>query len=120
MVILIADDDMDARESLRVLLEIEGHGVLEATNGREAVEIAAGMRPDLILMDLNMPDMDGLTAIRTLRANSSTSDIRIIVISGDVSDPEWKRRATECGCDDWFVKPVDFQSLRHALHQPTS
>ena len=115
MVILVADDHVDARESLRILMEIDGHTVLQAQNGREAVEIAATHHPDLILMDLNMPVMDGLTAIRTLRGDASTFTIRIIVISGNVSDPEWRRQVTECGCADCFVKPVDMQRLRDAI-----
>jgi CheY-like chemotaxis protein len=117
MVILIADDHADARESMRLLLQIEGHTVLEAANGCEAVEVATSTHPDVILMDLNMPRMDGMTAIRTLREDSSTRDIRIIVISGNGNQADWCRRATECGCENCFAKPVDFQLLRRAIGQ---
>jgi CheY-like chemotaxis protein len=117
MVILVADDYPDAREVMRLLLEVEGHTVVQAANGREAVEMATRTHPDLILMDLNMPVMDGLTAIRRLREDSSTSDIRIFALSANGADPEWKRRATQCGCESCFAKPVDIPTLRKAIER---
>ena len=117
MVILVADDYADSREVMRLFLEIEGHTVVQAANGYEAVKMATSTRPDLILMDLNMPIMDGLTAIRRLRADSCTCDIRIFVISANGGDSEWRRRATQCGCDRCFAKPVDIDTLREAIEQ---
>ena len=120
MLILVADDHDDVREAMRLLLGMDGHAVLEASNGRQAIEIATAMLPDLILMDLNMPLMDGLTAISALRAQRSTCGIRIIVLSANGKDPEWQRRARACGCDGCIGKPIDFQSLYEVIQQPAA
>jgi CheY-like chemotaxis protein len=111
MVILVADDHDDGREATMLLLEMDGHTVVGASNGRDAVETATVMRPDLILLDLNMPVMDGLTAISILRAQPFTASIRIIVVSAKGNDPEWQKRAQRCGCDECLGKPLDFQCL---------
>jgi CheY-like chemotaxis protein len=111
MVILVADDHDDGREATMLSLETDGHTVLGASNGREAVETATVMLPDLILLDLNMPVMDGLTAISILRAQPLTAGIRIIVVSAHGNDPDWQKRARRCGCDGCVGKPLDFQFL---------
>jgi len=115
MLILVADDHDDGREATMLLLEIDGHTVLGASNGREAVETATVMLPDLILLDLNMPVMDGLTAISILRAQALTASIRIIVVSANGNDPDWQRRARRCGGDGCVGKPLDFRSLRDVI-----
>jgi CheY-like chemotaxis protein len=115
MLILVADDHDDGREATMLLLEMDGHAVLAAANGQEALETATVMRPDLLLMDLNMPVMDGLTAMCRLRAQSSTAGIRIIVVSAKGDDPEWQRRARRCGSDGCLGKPLDFQCLRDII-----
>jgi two-component system, cell cycle response regulator DivK len=117
MVILVADDHDDGREATMLVLEMDGHTVVGASNGRDAVETATVMRPDLILLDLNMPVMDGLTAISILRAQPFTASIRIIVVSANGSDPEWQKRAQRCGCDECLGKPLDFQCLSDLIHQ---
>jgi CheY-like chemotaxis protein len=117
MIILVADDYADTREVMRLLLEMEGHTVVQAANGRDAVEMATSTHPDLILMDLNMPVMDGFAAIRRLRADASTCGIRIVVLSANGNDPEWRRRATQCGCEGCFAKPIDIATLRKVIEQ---
>ncbi|HEY8562283.1 MAG TPA: response regulator [Pyrinomonadaceae bacterium] len=81
--ILIAEDNEDSRFMLRIFLEELGYRVIEARNGREAVEAACRRRPDLILMDLNMPEMDGLAALRRIRAKPETAQIPVIANSAD-------------------------------------
>ena len=120
MLILVADDHDDVREATMLLLEIDGHTVLGASNGREAVETPTVMLPDLILLDLNMPVMDGLTAISILRAQALTASIRIIVVSANGNDPDWRRRARRCGCDGCVGKPLDFQSLHDVIQSGAS
>ena len=111
MRILIAEDVEDTRYLMKVLLEMKGHSVTEAANGQEAVDSATRDHPDLILMDVTMPVMDGLSATRSIRANPSTSLIPIVAVSALMGDPQWRDRAIACGCSDCYVKPLDFEAL---------
>ena len=115
MVILVVDDYADTREMLKVLLETEGHTILEAANGREAVEIAKVSLPDVILMDLAMPVMDGLAATRILRGEPETSSIRIVAITAHGNDPGSREAALRSGCNAYYAKPLDLQSLNQML-----
>lgn len=81
--ILVAEDNEDIRSMLRFFLENLGYFVLEAKNGREAIEVACAARPDLILMDLNMPEMDGLSAARCIRRMDGLEDVPILANSAD-------------------------------------
>jgi CheY-like chemotaxis protein len=81
--ILVAEDNEDGRLMVRVFLENLGYRVIEARNGREAVELASAVRPDLILMDLNMPEMDGLSAVRRIRQKSELAEIPVLANSAD-------------------------------------
>ncbi len=111
MCILVAEDIADTRYLMKLLLEGKGHAVLEAANGREAVECALSEHPDLILMDLSMPIMDGLAATRCIRENSETADIPIVALSSHMHDPLWRDRAMSCGCNQCYAKPLDFEGL---------
>jgi CheY-like chemotaxis protein len=81
--ILVAEDNEDGRLMVRVFLENLGYRVIEARNGREAVEMAKAFRPDLILMDLNMPELDGLSAVRCIRRFAELAEIPILANSAD-------------------------------------
>ena len=126
MVILVAEDIADSRDTMRLLLELKGHVVVEAANGEEAVQQARLTRPELILMDLGMPVMDGLTAARALREEEDTASIPIVAVSAFLSDAEWRERALRCGCNACMTKPVDFDALDEllmsasTLHEPAS
>lgn len=111
MIILVADDTEDIRLVLRLVLERKGHRVVEAADGRQAVEIATRERPDVILMDLNMPVMDGIEATKYLREQPETSDMLIIAVTAHCTDPVWYRRAVAAGCVECVGKPVDFTQL---------
>lgn len=111
MRILVADDIADTRQMMRLLLELKGHAVLEAADGRQAVQCALKERPDLILMDLSMPIMDGLAATRCIRQNRDTAEIPIVVLSAYMDDEVWRKRAMKCGCNECFSKPLDFEGL---------
>jgi two-component system cell cycle response regulator DivK len=115
MIILVADDTDDIRLMLRVKLENKGHCVMEAADGREAVELATRECPDVILMDLSMPVMDGIEATRRLREQSETSNMPIIAVTAHCTDPAWRRRALAAGCTECVGKPVDFQRLDHLI-----
>jgi CheY-like chemotaxis protein len=115
MIILVADDTDDIRLMIRVMLEHKGHRVVEAAHGREAVELATSERPDVILMDLNMPVMDGIEATRCLRGQPETSNMPIIAVTAHCADSNWRRRALSAGCIACVGKPVDFRRLEQLI-----
>jgi CheY-like chemotaxis protein len=108
--ILVVDDNSDAAALLAVLLELEGHEVQTAADGGEAVNRAELFRPEVVLMDLEMPGMDGLEASRRIRARPWGSNILIAALTGWGQDVD-RRRAQEAGVDLHFVKPVDTTTL---------
>ena len=106
--ILLVEDSEDSRNSLSKLLEIEGYEVIEAADGSQAVALALNARPDLILMDLSLPVIDGLTASKEIRSRKSR--VPIVALSGhDVVDLH--SEAAAAGCTDYVTKPVDFDAL---------
>ena len=112
--ILIVEDFEDSRFSLSKLLQIEGYEVIEATNGAQAVDLAEAVRPDLILMDLSLPVVDGLSATRSIRENPSLTEVPVIALSGhDLA--EVQRDAQRAGCTDYLMKPIDFDALRSMI-----
>lgn len=111
MNILVAEDFDDIRLMIRLLLERRGHHVVEAADGREAVDAASRERPDLILMDLNMPVCDGITATRVLRSRPETAGVPVVAVTAHCSDPFWRERALEAGCVECVGKPVDFKVM---------
>jgi DNA-binding response OmpR family regulator len=88
------------------LLEREHFEVLEATNGRDAVALATRERPDLLLIDLNMPEMDGYEAIKRLRKDLAVATLPIIVLTAE-DGPGVEKRVLELGADDYILKPFD-------------
>lgn len=119
MIILVADDTEDIRFLLRVTLEGGGHQVVEAADGREAVKLAAREHPDVILMDLSMPVMDGIAATRHLRAQPETSRVPIIAVTAHGGDHAWRTLAMDAGCDECVEKPVDLRRLSVLIGQVT-
>ena len=102
--VLIVEDFEDAREMYRDYLEFSGFNVETAGDGRQAVEIAREVAPDLILMDLSLPVIDGWQATRILKADSLTSGIPIVALSAHALPGE-EDRAREAGCDGFIAKP---------------
>ena len=102
--ILVVDDYQDAREMYAEYLQFSGFRVAEAKNGNEAVEQAFALKPDLILMDLSLPGMDGWEATRRLKADDSTKRIPIVALTGHAlaGASEGARKA---GCDSFVTKP---------------
>jgi two-component system response regulator ResD len=107
---MIADDDGLTRMLVKVLLEREHFDVIEAANGREAIELAASARPDVMLMDLYMPEMDGCEAIQALRRNRSFASIPIIVLTAE-ANPGIERRVFDMGADGYMLKPFEPEDL---------
>lgn len=106
--ILIAEDHLDSRDALRTLLEAFGYQVVEAVNGRQAVELSVERSPDLILMDIMMPELDGFEATRELRRNERTRRTPIIAVTAMEGA---QHLALQAGATDYVRKPVDIQRL---------
>jgi CheY-like chemotaxis protein len=116
LTIIVADDSSDIRQMLRFMLELRGYRVLEAGNGQEAVELAQLGCPDLILMDLNMPVLDGLTATRRLREHEEMCRVPIVAISAN-GKQSCHAAALAAGCNECLTKPVSLHELDHLLHR---
>jgi CheY-like chemotaxis protein/signal transduction histidine kinase len=112
--ILVADDNADGADSLAMLLQAEGHVVLTAPDGRRAIEVAEAFIPDVILMDVAMPNLDGLAATREIRSRPWGLRIRIIALTAWGQETE-RRRTREAGMDAHLVKPVDPNALALVL-----
>jgi len=108
--VMVVDDTAVVRIVLRMQLTILGYRVLEARNGAEAVELGRRERPDLILMDIGMPVLDGLEAARLLRDAPETKDIPIVALTA-FSDPDTYARALEAGCREFAAKPIEMNDL---------
>lgn len=116
--ILVVEDFEDSRFMLKQLLELSGYRVLEAANGREAVELAESECPDLVLMDLSMPVLDGLSATRLIRRIESICHVPVVALTAHCSD-EYVEAAREAGCDHFVSKPVDFDMLLDVIREHT-
>jgi CheY-like chemotaxis protein len=107
---LVVEDFEDNRFMMRRLLELAGYGVVEATDGEQAVTLALKERPDGILMDLSLPKLDGLAATKRIRRHRGFEKIPIVAISAHDS-PESRSEALAAGCDEYVAKPIDFDQL---------
>jgi CheY-like chemotaxis protein len=103
--ILIVEDNMDNYELVRFILERAGYDVFLAMNGRDGVAAARLQKPDLILMDLTMPEMDGWLAAQKLKADEITRSIPLYALSAHTR-PSERKRALEAGCDGYVSKPI--------------
>ncbi len=112
--ILVAEDSEDGREMLEMLLRLKGYDVLVAADGLQAMELALTKVPDLILLDLELPQLNGLAVTKNLRRHPKLKTVPIIVISG--YDPQQcSQLALDAGCNDYLCKPIDFEELEKIL-----
>jgi CheY-like chemotaxis protein len=100
------------------LLEMCGYRVLEAADGREAVQVAEGERPDVVLMDLQMPVLDGFTATSVIRRTEGICGVPVIAVSAQ-STEDFVAAARRVGCDHFVAKPVDFDHLLELVRECT-
>lgn len=110
--ILIAEDHLDSRDALRILLEAAQYQVLVAADGKAAFNAAVTETPDLILMDIMMPELDGLEVTRLLRQNQATSKIPIIAVTAMEGG---YRLALEAGANDFLSKPINIRLLLNKI-----
>jgi CheY-like chemotaxis protein len=112
--VLIADDHDDTRLLLRLKLEQLGYRVVEAADGEEAVETARRECPDIILMDLSLPKLDGLAATRRIREDPQTRDAVIVALTAH-AEPQYRANALAAGLNAFVTKPVDLNWLAGLL-----
>ena len=112
--VLVVEDFEDNRFMMRRLLEMSGYRVVEAENGEQAIERALTERPDLILMDLSLPVLDGLAATRGIRLQPHSQGVPIVAVSAhDTAD--FHAEALAAGCNEYVTKPIDFDELENLL-----
>lgn len=113
--VLLVEDTEDNRQMMHRLLEMSGYRVVEAINGKEAVEIASQIRPEIILMDLSLPFIDGLAATRRIRSLPGMSKVPIVAVSAhDTAD--FHSDALDAGCDAYITKPIDYPELEEIVN----
>jgi CheY-like chemotaxis protein len=113
--ILVVEDYDDARQLVKVMLQMLGYRVIEATDGREALESAQRENPDLILMDLALPIMDGVTATKRIREMNGLADVPVVCITAHCE--KYRKEALEAGANQVVRKPIDIDALRPILAQ---
>lgn len=114
--ILVVEDNIDNYELVRFILERAGYDVFLAVNGRDGVSAARLQKPDLILMDLGMPEMDGWLAAEKLKADDSTRLIPLYALSAHTL-PSERKRALEAGCDGYVTKPIHMAGFLEVIEE---
>jgi DNA-binding response OmpR family regulator len=114
--ILVADDHDDSRFIARIVLESSGFRVVEARTGREALSMARCDRPDVMVLDIIMPELTGWEVARALRAEARGNQLAIIAVTA-LSDEEDRAQTMASGCDDMLVKPVHPRALIHVVRR---
>ena len=114
--ILYVEDNIDNRTLVRRILMAEGYNLLEAVNATEALEILNGTQPDLILMDINMPDMDGYTLTAKIKGMPGFESVPIIALTANVMRGD-RERSLEAGCDGYIQKPIDIDKLSEQIER---
>ena len=108
--VLLVEDNEESREGLSRYLRRNGYEILLAVDGRQAVDVARAAVPDLILIDLNLPVLDGWEATRQLKVGSETRGIPVIALTAHAMAGD-REKALEAGCDDYDTKPIEFPRL---------
>src|SRR5260370_6033122 len=113
---LVVEDNPLNQKLTSVLLEKEGYDVCVAEDGMEALGLLETFQPNLILMDIQLPSIDGTEIVRLIRSEPGNSGIFIVALTAH-RDEEWRQRALDAGCDAYLVKPVSIATLRKAVSQ---
>jgi CheY-like chemotaxis protein len=108
--VLVAEDDADTRLMMKTLLAMKGYRVVEASDGQETMDVARAELPDIILMDLQLPRLNGFAVARSVRQDERLSNTPIVIVTGH--DPaKHLNLALAAGCNAYVQKPIDFDSL---------
>ena len=114
--VLIVDDEQETRELWRLLLEFAGYDIYEAVDGLDALEKVKLVQPDVILLDVMMPNMDGLEVCRRLRSQAATADLPIIMVSAKIQ-VEAIREGLDAGATRYLTKPVSRANLVETIRE---
>ena len=114
-ILLVEDNEMN-RDMLSRRLAKKGFDVKIAINGQEAVDLAEMLSPDLILMDMSLPVLDGWTATKLLKSQAHTKDLPVIALTAHAMSGD-RQKALDAGCDDYDTKPIDLSRLLDKIHQ---
>ena len=114
--ILYIEDNSDNRKLVRRVLEVEGYGILEAKDAEQALEVLEDGTTDLILMDINMPDMDGYTLTTKIKSMPQFASIPIVAVTANVMRGD-RERSLEAGCDGYIQKPIDIDTLSQQIER---
>jgi two-component system, chemotaxis family, CheB/CheR fusion protein len=112
--VLVVDDNQDSADSLRMLLELEGHQVESVYTAHSALERAQSYHPEVVLLDLGLPGIDGYEVARRMRALPGFEAVRLVALTG-FGQPDDKKRSRSAGFDGHLVKPVEFALLQQVL-----
>ena len=112
--ILVVDDFDDTRLMMRLWLERRGYRVIEAADGLQAFEMARREAPDLVIMDIEMPEMDGLAATRRIRQEEHLRDVPVVAVSA-YGEEHWRDRAIEAGCNEYVSTPFEPTELSELI-----
>jgi CheY-like chemotaxis protein/nitrogen-specific signal transduction histidine kinase len=112
--VLLIDDNVDMRETLAACLSMQGHDVTEAGDGPSALQLASEFAPDVIVIDIGLPEMDGYEVARRFRANPLMRDVRLVALTG-YGQQEDKQKAVNAGFDEHLTKPVDSATLEQVI-----
>jgi two-component system CheB/CheR fusion protein len=112
--VLIVDDNRDSADSLAMLLAMEGHEASTAYSAHEALECATALKPQIILLDIGLPEIDGYEVARRLRSLDALERTYLIALTG-YGQAEDRKRARDAGFDEHMIKPADLDRLRTAL-----
>jgi CheY-like chemotaxis protein len=114
--VAIVEDDENTREVFRTILEYKGMHVFEAVDGEEGLAVIRRQHPDVVLLDLGLPGIDGRAVARALKADPSTADVPIIVVTA-AAEEDTRHWAIHLGCDDFLEKPVELRTLTAAVER---
>jgi len=119
MKILLADDNLPSRELMREILETSGHRVMEAVNGRDALDLVHQNRPDLVFLDLQMPVMDGFRVIQELRNDIRFRRLPVVAVTASAMLGD-RERAIAAGFDSYIAKPINLGEVRKQIESLSS
>jgi CheY-like chemotaxis protein len=117
--ILIVEDNKDSSEILSQFITKFGHQAIKAKNSKEALALAEAETPDLIFMDMDLPDVDGVKTTKLLRQNPKTSNIPVVALTAWIAEL-WREKAMRVGIVTYLLKPVSPQTLKETINQYTN
>lgn len=112
--VLVVEDNLDSVHSMAMLVKMMGHEVQFAINGFAALEIARTFRPDIVLLDIGLPDFDGCEIVRQLKWEEALKNTRFIAVSA-LPAQQYKQAALEAGCQEFYPKPIDPKIVEQLL-----